>query len=94
MNRLPESRKHKDIVRLGIVSDSHGHLRNTRTAVERLSESDVDEVIHCGDIGSTDLVPLFSAWPTHFVFGNVRGGPFKCRLCPFPASRINHDAAT
>jgi hypothetical protein len=28
-------------------------------------------VLHCGDIGSTAIVPLFTAWPTHFVFGNV-----------------------
>jgi putative phosphoesterase len=31
----------------------------------------VDHVLHCGDIGSCEIVPLFSAWPTHFVFGNV-----------------------
>jgi putative phosphoesterase len=28
-------------------------------------------VIHCGDIGSVEIVRLFRAWPTHFVFGNV-----------------------
>jgi len=36
-----------------------------------LSSLGVDVVLHCGDIGSPDIVPLFSAWPTHFVFGNV-----------------------
>jgi len=31
----------------------------------------VQAVIHCGDIGSPEIVRLFSGWPTHFVFGNV-----------------------
>jgi len=34
----------------------------------------VGAVLHCGDIGSEAIVPLFAAWPTHFVFGNVDGG--------------------
>jgi putative phosphoesterase len=28
-------------------------------------------VIHCGDIGSEDVVSLFTGWPAHFVLGNV-----------------------
>jgi putative phosphoesterase len=36
-----------------------------------LESLEVDEVIHCGDIGSEAIVPLFANWPTHFVFGNV-----------------------
>jgi putative phosphoesterase len=58
-------------VRIGVVSDTHGHYGNTREAVQRLAEWEVAEVLHCGDIGSPELVPLFARWPTHFVFGNV-----------------------
>jgi putative phosphoesterase len=58
-------------MRLGVVSDTHGHLGNSQAAVERLKMLDVDVVLHCGDIGSLDVVPLFAAWPAHFVFGNV-----------------------
>lgn len=58
-------------MRLAVVSDTHGHLLNTRDAVERLSDLNVDAVLHCGDIGSPHIVPLFAPWPTHFVFGNV-----------------------
>ena len=36
-----------------------------------LESLEVERVLHCGDIGSPAIVPLFSAWPTHFVFGNV-----------------------
>ena len=56
---------------IGIVSDTHGHVPFTRDAVRVLESFDVESVIHCGDIGSTDIVSLFSAWPTHFVRGNV-----------------------
>lgn len=36
-----------------------------------LESLEVDEVLHCGDIGSASIVSLFAPWPTHFVFGNV-----------------------
>src|SRR5262245_57944064 len=31
---------------------------------------EIDAVLHCGDIGSIEVVELFGAWPAHFVFGN------------------------
>ena len=58
------------IVRLGIISDTHGHVELTRPAVRMFESLDVDAVLHCGDIGSLAVVELFAAWPTHFVFGN------------------------
>jgi putative phosphoesterase len=58
-------------MRLGIVSDTHGHAAYTLGAINLLHTEAVDVVIHCGDIGSPGLVPLFTGWPTHFVFGNV-----------------------
>lgn len=60
-------------MRIGVVSDTHGHLANAREAVRMLENLTVELVIHCGDIGSAEIVPLFAAWPTHFVFGNVDG---------------------
>jgi len=57
-------------MRLGIVSDSHGHVDLTRPAVRMLESLEVERVLHCGDIGSADVVELFAAWPTDFVFGN------------------------
>ena len=57
-------------MRLGIVSDTHGHVELTRPAVRMFESLDVNTVLHCGDIGSMAVVELFSAWPTHFVFGN------------------------
>jgi putative phosphoesterase len=56
--------------RLAVVSDTHGHVGNTRDAVRLLESLDVDEVLHCGDIGTPEIVELFGPWPAHFVFGN------------------------
>lgn len=58
-------------MRLGVVSDTHGRVQATRDAVRLLDHAKIDMVIHCGDIGSPDVVPLFMPWTTHFVFGNV-----------------------
>jgi hypothetical protein len=60
-------------MRLGVVSDSHGHVELTRPAIRMLESLEVDQVLHCGDIGSAAVVELFAAWPTHFVFGNCDG---------------------
>jgi len=58
-------------VQIGVVSDTHGHVGYTREAIRMLESLEVEAVLHCGDIGSPEIVELFSAWPTHFVFGNV-----------------------
>ena len=61
-------------MRIGVVSDTHGQVMFARQAVRILESCDVELVIHCGDIGSAAIVPLFSPWPTHYVLGNVDGG--------------------
>ena len=57
-------------MRVGIVSDTHGQVEFTRPAVRMFESLGVDRVLHCGDIGSTEVVELFAPWPTDFVFGN------------------------
>jgi putative phosphoesterase len=57
-------------MRLGIISDTHGQVDLTRQAVRMFESLDVDAVLHCGDIGTPEIVDLFAAWPSHFVFGN------------------------
>lgn len=56
---------------LGVVSDTHGHVPLAQRAVRMLGSLQVQCVLHCGDIGSAEIIPLFAAWPTHYVFGNV-----------------------
>ena len=55
---------------IGIVSDTHGHVEFARPAIRMLESCEAELVIHCGDIGSEEIVGLFQRWPTHFVFGN------------------------
>jgi len=57
-------------MRIGVVSDTHGSTRNTLQAVAMLESLQVEAVLHCGDLVSAGLVPLFAGWPTHFIFGN------------------------
>lgn len=58
-------------MRVGIISDTHGQLEQTRTAIRMFESLEVERVFHCGDIGSAEVVELFSPWPTDFVFGNT-----------------------
>src|SRR5947209_86353 len=55
---------------LGVVSDTHGDIARTRAAVQMLDSLRVEAVLHCGDIGTPEIVAMFAPWPTHFVFGN------------------------
>jgi len=58
-------------MRIGIVSDTHGQTLYAQQAVRMLEGLDVERVIHCGDVGSAAIVPLFQRWPLDFVQGNV-----------------------
>lgn len=57
-------------MRLGVVSDTHGHVEYARQAVRKFESFQVDRVLHCGDVGTAEVVELFAPWPTGFVFGN------------------------
>jgi uncharacterized protein len=57
-------------MRIGVISDTHGHVANTLAAVRMLESLEVQAVLHCGDICSEEIPRLLAAWPAHFVFGN------------------------
>ena len=57
-------------MRLGIISDTHGHVSFAAQAARQLRELNVDAILHCGDIGSESIVELFADWPAHYVLGN------------------------
>lgn len=56
---------------IGIISDTHDDRHGCRVAVRMFESLGVVRVLHCGDIGSGEIVELFAAWPTHFVYGNT-----------------------
>jgi len=66
------------VVRLGVVSDTHGKLRPEVLDVF----SQVDHILHGGDVGSVDILDRLALLaPTTAVYGNV--DPFDVRArCP------------
>ena len=57
-------------MRIAVISDTHGHVPQTRRAVRMLESLEVETVLHCGDIGTAEIVGMLAAWPAHYVFGN------------------------
>jgi putative phosphoesterase len=57
-------------MRIGVISDTHGHAANTMAAARMLQSLQVRAVLHCGDICSEEIPLLLKTWPVHFVFGN------------------------
>jgi putative phosphoesterase len=55
---------------LGVISDTHGNIPATHRAMPVFREFGVGRIIHCGDVGSTAVLSLFSGTPVDFVFGN------------------------
>lgn len=80
-------------MRIGVVSDTHGHLTNSLAAVRMLESLEVETVIHCGDIGSPAVPELFQAWPTHFVYGNVDYDAKELEMAVVRAGLFWHGAA-
>jgi putative phosphoesterase len=76
---------------IGVVSDTHGQLVLARAAVRMLESLKVERVLHCGDIGSAEIISLFAAWPTHFVFGNVDYDRARFRAAIKEAGQTCHD---
>jgi uncharacterized protein len=58
------------IMKIGVISDTHGHADPTRETLRLLDSFGVDLIIHCGDVGA-ELVPLFAGRPVHLVAGNT-----------------------
>jgi uncharacterized protein len=77
-------------MRLGIVSDTHGHMLNAQAAVRMLESLEVDEILHCGDIGSTEIPALFAPWPAHFVLGNCDPNGAELKLAVAAAGKQFH----
>ncbi len=59
-------------MRIGVVSDTHNHLRNTGRIVELFNAAGVDRVVHTGDITQPKVLHALRALeaPLSGVFGN------------------------
>lgn len=56
---------------IGILSDTHNHIENTRRALEVFADQGIERIVHCGDITTPQIVRLFQGWQGVFVFGNI-----------------------
>lgn len=63
-------------MKLGLLSDTHGHVERTRRALALLTSRSVGHLIHCGDVGSDLVLDLLleqqeTGTPVTVVPGNV-----------------------
>ena len=58
---------------LGVISDTHGNILLAHQAMLVFREFEVERIIHCGDVGSAEVLSQFSGMPIDFVLGNCDG---------------------
>ena len=58
-------------MKLGILSDTHNNIENTRRALRVFAEHGVERVIHCGDLTTSPIMEAFVGWDVLFVYGNM-----------------------
>lgn len=63
-------------MKVGILSDTHGHLSRTEKALALLRNEGSDHLVHCGDLGGEEVVTLLfeqqeAGLPVTAVPGNV-----------------------
>jgi putative phosphoesterase len=78
-------------MRIGVISDTHGHVPNTQAAVRMLQSLDVTTVLHCGDICGAEIPKQLAPWPTHYVFGNCDSDRDEQRSAIAAAGGVCHD---
>ncbi|MBN2141943.1 YfcE family phosphodiesterase [Candidatus Woesearchaeota archaeon] len=59
--------------RIGIISDTHDNTKNIDATVKLFQESNVEFVIHAGDVVAPISVLRFKGLKTKWVFGNCDG---------------------
>jgi len=60
-------------MKIGILSDTHDNIKDTKKAFSELKEKQVSQIIHCGDFCAPFMIELFDKYtiPVHIVFGNI-----------------------
>ena len=56
---------------IGIMSDSHGRADRVHDACALFDELGVEHLIHCGDVGGTDVIDELVGRACNFVWGNM-----------------------
>jgi uncharacterized protein len=58
------------MMKIGVISDTHGEVGLTREALNLFDTLQVDLTLHCGDVG-LEVMRLFAGRQVHFVAGNT-----------------------
>lgn len=79
------------MLRIGLISDTHGLLRNEVFA----AFDGVDEILHAGDVGDPSiLTELRVIAPVHAVYGNVDGWELRQQVSEsLELERLGHRIA-
>ncbi len=56
--------------RIGVLSDTHNNVDNTRAALSLLRQRQVTQLIHCGDVTGAHMLELFEGFEMWLVRGN------------------------
>lgn len=68
-------------MKLGVISDTHGNLFNLKKALDWMEENQVQVLIHCGDIGGSEMIKEMDngfSGKIYLVFGNIED-PIKIK---------------
>jgi len=77
-------------MKIGVISDTH--LQEVSSQLVRVYEehfSDVDMILHAGDLVSMDIVDFLSQKPFHVVRGNMDGGAIRDRFAEKEVIQVN-----
>ena len=82
------------MMRIGIVSDSHGHWRRLDGALEALVARGAEAIVHCGDVGSAECMHVLgrAGVPAYAVRGNMDRGAGKTTDAAAAEGVTFHDA--
>ena len=64
-------------MKIGIISDSHDHLRNIRKSTDVFKQRRVGFVLHLGDFISPNAIKAFKGLKLVGIFGNNDGDKFR-----------------
>lgn len=70
-----------DLLKVGIMADTHDNLDATEKAVDFFNEEEVDHVLHAGDLVSPFTANILADLDAefHYVWGNNEGDKLHCR---------------
>lgn len=64
---------------IGVMSDTHNNRDNTLAALEIFSQRGISTIVHCGDLGQSDLLDLFTGFDLYLAIGNTDQHPEELR---------------